>query len=146
MMPKLSETLPPATELYRCQQCGGVIELARWVEHDEEDKPTHTIVVLCGPCSQRIIEPHPRLYQRLHKWHPWPGAMSICVACVRRSGLRCQCALASANGGSGLKLKFPEPDMAFIDGRDPKTGKRWGRREVYWQGPVTDCAAREASA
>lgn len=142
MMPKLSETLPPATELYRCQQCGGVVELARWMECDDADQPSHVLIVLCQSCSDKILQPHPRLYQQLHRWRPWTGAMAICVACQLRDGLRCKHPSARQNGGAGLKLTFPQPGIAFIDESDPKTGKHRGRQEIYWAGPVTDCAGR----
>lgn len=142
MTPRLTESLPVATELYRCQRCSGTVELARWMECDDKDQPDHRLLVLCRQCSDKIIEPHPRLYHELHGWHPWPGAMAVCRDCALRTGVRCGHSKAQQNGGNGVELTYPEPVVMFMDGSDPETGRRWGRKEVRWLGPVTACAGK----
>ncbi len=133
--PRLSQTLPPARALYACQRCGGATALARWMEHDDRDNPEKIIVVLCGACSA-IIEPHPRLYSKLHKWHPWPGAMTVCADCSLRDGVRC----TGSDPFNSKQFTYPEPTVMFVDG--VKGGRRTGWRETIWHGPVTACAMK----
>lgn len=105
-----------------CQKCGGkasdVGELKFWIEHDHRDNPECCGIVLCEPCAKRIIDPHPRLYSRLTKWAPWPGFMALCVACIHRNGVACECPSAKANGGEGIKIKFVIGISGYIDGKD----------------------------
>ncbi len=73
---------------------------------------------------------------------PMPGAMDICEDCVFRKGLDCTSAKAQANGGDGLKITYPTPAMGFVDGRDKKTGKKFGRSFTHYVGPATACDGR----
>lgn len=114
-----------------CQQCGGCTGgdpsgdgkarivrtgLDRWQECDHNDKPEHRLIVLCRKCSERMIEPHPRLYHRLHENDPWPGCMEICVTCKFRDGIKCSHPDAKINGGNGVMLSVGTPIRGFIDG------------------------------
>jgi hypothetical protein len=46
-----------------------------WVEHDGDDQPEPIVVMLCTDCSDRLIEPYPRLYRRLARNEPCAGIM-----------------------------------------------------------------------
>lgn len=142
--PKLSGTLKPAVDLSRCQNCNSNVFVSRWREHDDKDISTQTIVLLCKNCSDKLIEPHPRLYSRMDKDEPLPGSMPICIGCKWHEIVRCKNPKSFVNGGAGLTLTFPTPACAFVDGRDPKTGKRFGRRVITYIGPVSACEGREA--
>jgi hypothetical protein len=54
----------------------------RWQEHDQQDRPQPIYLVLCKECSDRLIEPHERLYRPLDKWAPALGAMRFCLHCA----------------------------------------------------------------
>lgn len=129
-----------------CQRCfaaeGGDVMLHRWREHDDADQPTDVVIVLCGKC-EHIIEPHPRLYSRLHVFEPHPGTMRICVDCVYRAGLRCGHPDLTANGGTGLKLTFPKPGVMFVDGKT-KGGKNFGFSMVNYIEPAR-CESRKVA-
>lgn len=136
--PKLSETLLGARHPTKCQSCGLSCSeddrtLTRWIECDEYDRPTSTIIVLCRTCSDRIIEPHPRLYRDVERFKPVPGCMALCVSCRFREQLRCTHPDLKANGGQGLRIKFAPPSTAFFD------GTRGGRR-TGWTGVIYDHA------
>lgn len=119
--PKLSETLEGPRTPGCCQACAAIElpEMERalhvWQECDENDRGTDVLVYLCGPCSDKIIKPHPRLYRRLWTPMPLPGAMPICTDCTHREGLRCTHALLKANGGPGLELAVPKPAHAHLN-------------------------------
>jgi hypothetical protein len=145
--PRLSETLLQERHPDRCQACGADArlgaKLTRWQEHDQDDRPEPLVVVLCPPCSARLIEPHPRLYRELHAWEPMPGSMPICGACGWRDATRGAHPDAKANGGQGVRLTFPKPTPYFWHGRaGPKGGRRTGGRGVMYHGPVSSCAGR----
>lgn len=125
--PRLSETLTRTRRVDRCQACGGV-GVTWWEEHDSRDRPEGIIVTLCQPCSERLIEPHPRLYRPLASGEPWPGAMPTCLGCKHSADLNCKSPLAKANGGPGLPLSHPPPARAFVCGR----GGKGGPRTVYY--------------
>ncbi len=65
--PKLSETLTEPRDIGRCQSCGNYEQadmdrlVSRWLEYDEDDCTTPVFVQLCVKCSDKLIEPHPRL-------------------------------------------------------------------------------------
>lgn len=110
--------------------------LAVWEEHDHDDKPEHIYIVLCEPCSKKIVKPHPRLYSRKQQHEPMPGVMPTCHDCKLRNGLICKSPLLRKNGGAGLPLSYPDPARALVDGahyRGPIT---------LFTGPVT-CKAKE---
>lgn len=88
----------------KCQHCGDHRNLTRWQEHDHNDRPEHRVIVLCKACSDRMIEPHPRLYRPLNVNDPWPGCMEICIDCRLRDGVRCTSPAAKCNGGDGVML------------------------------------------
>lgn len=145
--PRLSESLTAPRHPRVCQSCGqhfaSVDEpgLRGWVEHDENDKPEPIVVMLCKECSDRLIEPHPRLYRALERWEPFPGAIEVCVDCQLRDGTRCTSPAAKANGGAGVALRFPRPDSAFVCRR----GGRGGLVHIF-KGPVANCDRREPGA
>ena len=164
-MPRLSEELRHPPALNRCQNCGFVPEhcdwekgspvpdrlidgtpvvvLERWQEHDEHDQPEGRVIVLCTPCSKRIIEPHPRLYRPLDAEEPFPGAHGICVGCVHRvtdGGLGCRA--AKINGGEGLLLRGPKQSYFHACGRG-KGGRRTSWSGWMWSGHVTHCSKRQ---
>ena len=97
-----------------------------------------TIVVLCKPCADRIIEPHPRLYREMQANHPMPGAMLICEDCPSRAGMQCTSPVAAFNGGRGLEYE-PKGQMIHVC-RSPRRQSGW----VYLSdGPVTKCSGKE---
>lgn len=165
-MPRLSQELPFPPELNRCQRCGFVAQqlgnldrgalvpdqtadgqvvavLERWQEHDERDQPEGRVIVLCSPCSKRIVDAHPRLYRRLDFGEPFPGAHALCIGCVHRAtseGLACR--LATINGGEGLKLGGPQQVRYHACGRGAG-GRRTGWWGVHWAGRVERCTKRK---
>lgn len=127
----------------RCQLCGrlGVLDasLHLWVECDDRDVPTAALLVCCGACEKREIEPHPRLYQRVANNEPRPGAMVQCAGCRFLEAIplrRCAHPQLKANGGPGLVLRAPKPIRAFLCG----TGLG-GLHTLYPKPPV--CTGRE---
>ena len=137
--PKLSETLPGRSP-DRCQRCDAVGTLTRWNECDEDDNPAASFVVLCQPCADAIIDPHPRLYKWMTPNTPAPGAMAICLDCPSRDGLRCTSPVAGFNGGPGLKYE-PEGGMVHVC-RSPRSQSGW---HYMASGPVTKCSGKEAA-
>jgi hypothetical protein len=137
--PKLTERLP-AGEWGHCQKCGlgGELftDLRVWQEHDERDRGTPAVVVLCESCSA-IIEPHPRLYRRLELDAPMPGVMHLCEGCEHREGYLCRHADLTINGGPGLEIQYPEPTRVH---RNYGGGRGdWG---WIFNGPAISCAGR----
>lgn len=140
--PRLSADLPKHETLHRCRACGATEKLARWQEHDEEDKPEPVVVVLCEACSGKIIEPHPRLYRELPRFEPFPGAMGICTFCrFMTEPCRCSSPQAKINGGPGLKYEMPPPDNCHV--LYTEGGRRKGKWLTTFKGPVTGCTGRE---
>lgn len=142
--PRLSETLTGPKRPDLCQSCGSGTDVHPWVEYDEDDRPDRPvaiIVCLCVACSDRIIEPHPRLYHRLHRWEPRPGMMALCVDCRHRSGTGCAHPDERTNGGEGLRVEYPQPGVMFVDA--VRGGKRTGWHETLYTGPPTACAGRD---
>jgi hypothetical protein len=143
--PRLSQTLPHRHPL-TCQACGasfidGGERLGFWQEHDDQDQPERIFVPLCQKCADRIIEPHPRLYEKIDRNAPMPGGMPICIDCRFRDGLRCTHADLVTNGGDGLRLTQVQPSVMFLDYRD-KAARRRGKRIVSYYRPVSACAGR----
>ena len=138
--PKLSEDLTGERSPGLCQCCGATDELQCWMESDESDQPTETMLVLCGHCSGVLIEPHPRLYVCLPYNAPRPGAMRCCTDCTLRRGLECKHPLLKTNGGEGLPIRFSKPQVTFVDGK--RNGKNFGYQHVtYFNAPV--CTGRQ---
>jgi len=143
---RLSQELSGQRDLNHCHACDmlGEIDciksdsLERWLEHDDTDRPTATVVILCGDCSDRLIEPHPRLYRRMMLYEPHPGCMPLCRPCQHREGISCTHEDLKANGGQGLGLTYPTPGEAIVCSR----GKGC-RHMVIYEGPVSDCAGLE---
>jgi hypothetical protein len=143
--PKLSETLDGPGHPQACRSCGTSTGLSMWQECDEADQPTPIYLPLCEPCSDRIIEPHPRLYSRRDPKEPMPGVMLICVDCELRTGNRCTSPLAKFNGGGGMTVATSPLGNAHVCGRD-KNGKRFGRFMTMYDKPPHDCSGRRPSA
>jgi len=101
-----------------------------WQECDDADQPEPIAVLLCPPCSARIIESHPRLYYGLPFNEPFAGTMGLCAPCRFRVGVRCTHPALKANGGPSLTIQADTPVPAP------------GRRRVYVR-PATGCAGRE---
>ena len=136
--PKLSETLPGKTP-GECQRCAAAAALTYWQEHDEQDQPLRAFVVLCQPCADKIIEPHPRLYRELPAVQPMPGVMPICLDCVHRTELSCTCPAAMFNGGPRPGLTFEPPGQMIHVCRAPRSKSGW----IYCApGPVTACSGK----
>lgn len=123
-----------------CRKCGIIgpaVEL--WQEHDDNDQPEHRYLWLCGACSDRIVDKHERLYARINRNTPAPGAMALCIRCVHRNA-RGLCLTARSNGGPGMTITGPKPTVMHIDGRD-SAGKRWSRNVRTYSSPPTRCSA-----
>ena len=138
--PKLSKTLKGPRRPNACQGCSTCIdvrpiaELIRWVECDDNDRETRTVVVLCQKCSDERIEKHPRLYREMSQVEPFPGAMPICMHCTHRSGLECTSEEAAINGGPGLAYE-PMPSRVHLC-RVPRSKSGW-----VWMGkPIESCS------
>jgi len=146
--PRLTETLPQDAPWGHCQRCRKYVYGTAdgfgtiWQEHDDHDRPEPRGVVLCGPCCS-IIGPHPRLYARQQRDVPLPGVTELCRDCTHRSGYRCTHPKLTINGGPGLKIAFPRPAVALVDGI--RGGRRTGWRETIWSGPPTECEGREVA-
>ena len=142
--PKLSETLPHHTP-GKCQSCNmgdssPVFEAVYWQECDDQDQKTRQFIMLCQDCSDEIIEPHPRLYHEVSDVTPMPGAMPICLDCIHRDKMLCQCPKAQFMGGPGLEYE-PKGSMAHVC-RSPRSKSGW----VYMApGPVTACSGKEGA-
>ncbi len=145
--PRLTD-LPGERHPQRCQSCGladplsglpGVkAKLTRWVECDEHDRKQHLVVVLCGDCSDRLVGPHPRLYEALQPAAPWPGCMAICLDCALRDGTRCTSPFAKANGGHGVELTIARPLTAMVD------GSKYRGPVTMWSSPASACRQKVA--
>lgn len=145
-LPGLSVTLTEyPRRLEVCQSCGTPQEmtgLCAWEECDEWDKPQspRVVVVLCNRCSDRLIEPHPRLYRPVAPLEPFPGIMGLCIGCRWQRGVDCTSPKLKGNGGPGLEVAFPRPDKVHLN----YGGGRGEFRNLY-KGPPTKCSGREAA-
>lgn len=146
--PRLSEDLGGPKSPDRCQGCGAVksgpreVNAHRWVECDDDDRKTLTVVVLCEACSARLVDKHPRLYAELPQHAPHPGATApVCTGCAHRDGATCRSPRLRANGGDGLVIVGPKPTTIYV---------RYARRGdgpnpiVTYPGPPTGCTGRVA--
>lgn len=125
----------PGRQIGVCMQCGRAgDDVAAWQECDDADKGEPIAICLCRRCSDEIIEPHPRLYKRVPAGMPFPGVMPCCVGCKHQVNLRCR--IAKCHGGPGVHLQYEHPTVAFVDGRDAKTGRRTGWQQMVYHGPV----------
>ena len=113
-----------------------------WREHDESDKPEARYVVLCRPCSGKIIGSHPRLYARVGTHYPACGAMAICVDCKHRNGTLCTSPMLLANGGPGVTIFGPKPSTVHFY-RKPPAQSGW---EKVYTLPPDRCDAKETHA
>lgn len=139
--PRLTD-MPGPRHPRMCQSCGHEdADLDIWQEHDMIDHPEYKAIVLCQPCSDKLIEPHPRLYKQLSIHWPYPGLMAICIDCKYRVGTHCP--VAKFNGGPGVMVNHPEPFRMHIDGT--RNGKRYGEWITRYSGPATECSGREVT-
>lgn len=145
--PRLSETLSCERRPDECQCCGANYQARKlwlWLEHDENDRPTGTLVALCEACSRRLIEDHPRLYEKLPENKPVPGAMPhLCAGCEFRRGLMCSHPDLKSNGGEGLLIAVEPPLRGFWDGQG-KNGRRTGGVLEIWSRPATRCQGQKS--
>ena len=112
--PRLSGQLEGPRSPDRCQCCAARwVDLERWREHDDDDRPTATVVVLCRPCGKRLIDPHPRLYAKLDEREPHPGTMELCLLCRNRVGVTCPLALCHGGPAPGVAI-YPAPSVFFV--------------------------------
>lgn len=139
--PRLTETLP-LKEVDRCNQCGSKEGLAVWQEHNQFDKPQTLYVVLCPACSDRIIDPHLRLYRRCTGNEPTPGAMAQCIDCRFGEGTRCLSPKLRINNRDGEGISFKGPDSTVHMSCRDKHGKRYGVWEKHWK-EVPPCPERQ---
>ncbi len=145
--PRLSEQLTGPRQPDHCQSCGAAAgpNLARWIEHDDQDRPEPVVIVLCTPCSDKLVEAHARLYDRLDRNVPFPGCMSVCLDCRFRDHVRCTSTAAKINGGPGLDYEFEggqKPSGAHVDYSDKK-GRRCGRWMTIFPARVSVCSGKE---
>lgn len=142
-MKRLSESLAGPKHPNQCQSCGlaptDLALLDRWLECDDNDRPEPRVVVLCRPCTESLIEPHPRLYKLLAPHQPMPGVMGICLDCRHRDGVTCTNPSAQINGGRGLAITFPKPTPIHVC-RNPRSLSGWIH---LFHGPATACGGRE---
>jgi hypothetical protein len=132
--PRLSLTLIGEKHPLKCQSCGSAETLSIWEERNDDDSRSPIGVIICKKCSDKLIEPHPRLYYEWSILAPFPGCMKTCVDCALRDGVTCTSGELTWRGGSGLRLTYPQPTIAFVDGRNPKTGKRFGGQQTIFHG------------
>ena len=139
--PRLTVTLTGPNKPEVCRSCGEPAD-DLWQEHDGDDRPEFRYLWLCRKCGDRLIEPHPRLYNQLSNYAPAPGAMRICTDCPHRTdkGI-CACPAAKANGGPGILIQAIGGFSGFIDGRD-KNGRRWGKPFTTYSFPPSDCTGK----
>lgn len=146
--PRLSETLPHAAHPQLCGNCGvhdDTKPVSVWIEHDTNDRPERRFIALCRACSDKIIEPHPRLYSEVQPNTPLPGAMALCIDCTHRKGIACTCPAAKYNGGPGINITTVKPMVVHIDGRDPKTHRRFGRWLNHYSQPPSACTGQRTA-
>lgn len=137
--PKLSEALTGPRSPDQCQACGARwVELIRWFECDDDDKPTRVVVVTCKPCERTVITPHDRLYVQLQEHEQHPGSMELCQLCRRRDGL--DCPEAAFNGGPGVRIESASFRLFVRASRRSLSGPR-----TVWR-PPTGCDRREVLA
>lgn len=142
---RLSTELPHPRQLGVCQACGRTedpreeLRLQRWIECDDADQPTETLVVLCQGCAARIVEPHERLYKPVPRYRPILGAMAICIGCAHHADLRCSSPLRRRNGGPGFNVRCPPIGTIFACARKRSNSRHF----TIHTGPATACEGRE---
>lgn len=138
-LPRLSHDLTGPRSYDACQHCGLVSDaLQTWQEHDQDDKPEVVYLRLCKPCSETLIEPHPRLYAKLDPGAPAPGAMPCCEGCKHCEHLRCHSPMLKDNGGSGLPIR------PRIEGHAIACTRGRGCRPITLYAGFPTCDGREA--
>jgi hypothetical protein len=144
--PRLTESLPHRSAV-ACHRCGQVLpgkyDLHWWQEHDDRDRPEPRYVLLCNPCADKIIEPHPRLYRRTERNEPCPGVMLQCVCCKHLDGLRCRHPQMRANGGPGVAFAGPDGFVRIQRAGPGGRGRRCETLRTWNDVPV--CPVREVS-
>lgn len=133
--PRLSTDLKHPRDPAICQSCGGEATQT-WAECDDDDAPEFIFIRLCKPCSDRIIEPHPRLYSLVARGAPAPGAMTCCTDCRHRLGLDCKNPDMKFNGGTGVAIGVNQVGFAC------SRGKGGGCRPLFDGDPT--CHGRSA--
>lgn len=142
--PRLSQTLQ-FLHPRKCASCGKWDReeiLGLWQEHDEQDQPEMRFVLLCRECSERIIQPHVRLYSAISRNSPAPGAMEICADCRFRDGTWCP--RAKGNGGPAVVISAAKPSTGFWDGVG-KDGRRTGGVFRIYGHPPSACSEKQST-
>lgn len=139
--PRLTCDLPGRRRPLVCQSCDRTTQVYAWQEHDDRDRPLPVYVLLCQECAARVVEPHPRLYDRRPANEPIHGAMPLCVDCLHRRGLRCHCPDAKRNGGPGITITRPKPHVVHVC-YERQGGGRGGEWIRMYPGPATNCSGR----
>ena len=133
--------LPGPRHPLRCQRCAEVFDRAKlglWQEADHNDAfEGDKFLLLCKPCSDAVIEQHPRLYRQVSGNVPFPGLMTICATCAFRSDIARKCIQAKLSGGPGVNIKVVPPLRGFVD------GPKYSGPMIHWPEPATDCDRRE---
>jgi hypothetical protein len=111
-----------------------------WQEHDSRDEPEPIAVMLCTRCSARLINPHPRLYNRIPPNAPFAGIMELCVDCRFRDGVRCTHPDLKANGGTGLVVDADQGARAHVN-----LGGGRGAFLTIYREPPRACVGRRES-
>lgn len=141
--PGLSTTLQYDDHPYVCKSCGIAGQgtpVTGWREADEWDQfsDDSAVVMLCAKCSDRLIEPHARLYKRLEPLGPFPGVMDICLACIHRTGTTCTNKQLLRHGGAGIRLGGMSGSRCHLN-----YGGGRGEFKTLWSTPPSRCSGRE---
>ena len=141
--PKLSDSLTGEVHPQKCQCCGVSDDdlLLRHVVCDEYGQRTRVVVVLCEPCTDRLVPWHTRLHHELGHNEPWTGCMKICSDCKVRVGSVCTHPDLKLNGGAGLKITIAKPEVVYYDGEFD--GRHVGWEDRRYSFAPKDCVGRE---
>jgi hypothetical protein len=145
--PRLSKSLTGPRRHGLCQSCGvksqdhrGLPSLTLWQECGDQDDATIDYLWLCHPCAERLIEPHPRLYQRHHVFHPAVGVQPFCETCIHCVNMRC----THRDANLGTLVQPGAFSRAFVDGQGRgKSGRRVGWIATLFYEPAKGCRGRE---
>jgi hypothetical protein len=144
--PRLSQTLRGRRQHGYCQSCdahfpgtNGMPALNLWQECDDDDRLQKIFVWLCTPCSERLVEKHPRLYEQRGVFFPAPGVQQFCADCRFCDNMTCKHPEAQT-GAVVLSGAF---SRMFVDGQGRgKAGRRIGWMATHFYEPPKGCRVR----